>query len=87
MIDRRKFLELSSSAATAVMLSSLESFSTTHKPAFKMNKDFELKIMATNWGFNGSLDEFCAKAAKEGYDGIEVWWPSEKKPRTNYLLH
>jgi len=79
MIDRRKFLELSSSAATAVMLSSLESFSSTHKPAFKMNKDLELKIMATNWGFNGSMEEFCAKARKEGYDGIEVWWPSDKK--------
>jgi sugar phosphate isomerase/epimerase len=79
MIDRRKFLKLSSSAATAVMLSSLENFSSTHKPVFKMNKDFELKIMATNWGFNGSMDEFCAKAAKEGYNGIEVWWPSEKK--------
>lgn len=79
MIDRRKFLELSSSAATAVMLSSLESFSSTHKPAFQMNKDFELKIMATNWGFNGTMEEFCAKARKEGYDGIEVWWPSDKK--------
>ena len=79
MIDRRKFLELSSSAATAVMLSSLESFSSTHKPAFQMNKDFELKIMATNWGFNGTMEEFCAKARKEGYNGIEVWWPSDKK--------
>ena len=79
MIDRRKFLELSSSAATAVMLSSLESFSSTNKPTFHMNKDFELKIMATNWGFNGSQEEFCAKARKEGYDGIEAWWPSEKK--------
>ena len=79
MIDRRKFLELSSSAATAVMLSSLESFSSTHKPVFQMNKDFELKIMATNWGFSGSMEEFCAKARKEGYDGIEVWWPSDRK--------
>ena len=44
-----------------------------------MNKNFELKIMATNWGFNGSIDEFCAKAKKEGYDGIEVWWPTDNK--------
>jgi sugar phosphate isomerase/epimerase len=35
--------------------------------------------MATNWGFNGSLDAFCAKAKKEGYDGIEIGWPTEKK--------
>ena len=44
-----------------------------------MNKNFELKIMATNWGFNGSIDEFCAKAKKEGYNGIEVWWPTDNK--------
>ena len=43
-----------------------------------MNTGFELKIMATNWGFPGSLDEYCAKAKKEGYDGIEIWWPMEK---------
>lgn len=44
-----------------------------------MNKDFELKILATNWGFQGTLEEYCAKAKKEGYDGIEIWWPGDKK--------
>ena len=44
-----------------------------------MSKDYELKIMATNWGFNGTTDEFCVKAKKEGYDGIEMWWPAENK--------
>ena len=46
-----------------------------------MNKNFELKIMATNWGFPGSIDDYCALAKKEGYDGIEIWWPEEKKAR------
>ena len=44
-----------------------------------MNKNFELKILATDWGFNGSLDTYCEKVKKEGYDGIEIWWPMEKK--------
>ena len=35
--------------------------------------------MATNWGFQGTTDEFCAAAKKEGYDGIEIWWPGDKK--------
>ena len=26
-----------------------------------------------------ALDEYCAKVKKEGYDGIEIWWPLEKK--------
>src|SRR2546423_13617137 len=43
-----------------------------------MNKNFELKILATNWGFPGTLEEYCAKVKKEGYDGIEIWWPMEK---------
>lgn len=43
-----------------------------------MNKNFTLLILATNWGFTGSLDEYCAKVKKEGYDGIEIWWPLEK---------
>jgi len=33
--------------------------------------------MATNWGWEGTLDAYCAKAKKEGYDGIEIWWPME----------
>lgn len=44
-----------------------------------MNNKFELKILATSWGFTGTVGEFCDKAKKEGYDGIEVLWPSGKK--------
>ena len=44
-----------------------------------MNKNFELKILATNWGFGGTIDEYCSKVKRDGYDGIEIWWPSEKK--------
>ncbi|MFL5739075.1 MAG: sugar phosphate isomerase/epimerase family protein [Flavisolibacter sp.] len=44
-----------------------------------MNKNFELKILATDWGFHGSLDEYCEQVSKEGYHGIEIWWPMEKK--------
>lgn len=40
-----------------------------------MNKGFKLIVLATNWGFEGSLDAYCAKAKKDGYDGIEIWWP------------
>jgi sugar phosphate isomerase/epimerase len=44
-----------------------------------MNTGFELKILATNWGFPGTLDEYGSKVKKEGYDGIEIWWPLEKE--------
>jgi sugar phosphate isomerase/epimerase len=77
-MQRRKFIQTSVSASTGLMLSSLQS-TAAGKPAFVQNKNFELKIMATNWGFRGSVDDFCASAKKEGYDGIEMWWPGEKK--------
>lgn len=44
-----------------------------------MDANFQLKIMATKWGFQGTIDEFCAKVKQEGYDGIEIWWPTEQK--------
>ena len=78
-MNRRNFLGLSTSAGTALLLSSLETFSLIHTSTFNMNTNFDLKIMATNWGFPGSVDEYCALVKKEGYDGIEIWWPIEKK--------
>lgn len=43
-----------------------------------MNASFQLKILATNWGFEGSTEDYLKKVKKEGYDGIEIWWPMEK---------
>jgi len=71
-------MKTSASATTALFLSSLESLAA-EQPFFSMNQKSELKIFATNWGFKGSLDEYAAKVKQEGYDGIEIWWPMEKK--------
>jgi sugar phosphate isomerase/epimerase len=76
--NRRNFIKTSTSATTALLISSLEIFAESNKPLFTMDKNFELKILATSWGFPGTVDEFCAKAKKETYNGIEAWWPMEK---------
>jgi len=78
-MNRKNFITAAGSTATALLLSSLDSLASETKPTNNMNAGFELKILATNWGFPGTLDEYCAKAKKEGYDGIELWWPMEKK--------
>ncbi|MEO6730858.1 MAG: TIM barrel protein [Ferruginibacter sp.] len=77
-MKRRKFITATTTATTALLLSSLD---VTSKPSIKKNMDanFQLKIMATKWGFQGTIDEFCAKVKQEGYDGIEIWWPTEQK--------
>lgn len=73
--SRRNFLQVTGTAATGALLSSLESFAIQPSSAVKAATGYELKIFATNWGFDGTMDVFCAKAKKEGYDGIENWWP------------
>lgn len=72
--SRRNFLQLTGTAATSVLLSSMESFASPYMPV-QAAAGFNIKVLATNWGFEGSMDDFCAKAKKDGYDGIEHWWP------------
>jgi len=76
--DRREFLLTAATATSAMLLSASEVFSLPNGPSLPAGKNYELQIMATNWGFDGSIDQFCAKAKKEGYDGVELWWPNDK---------
>lgn len=46
---------------------------------------FSLTVLATNWGFDGTWDEFAAKAAAAGYDGVEVWVPGDERDRSAFL--
>ncbi len=62
---------------TAIMLSAMKAFAIP-QTVQTMNTNFKLKILATNWGFTGTVDEYCAKVKKDGYDGIEIWWPLQQ---------
>jgi sugar phosphate isomerase/epimerase len=75
--DRRTFMKATASATAATMLSPFATLASTEQPVFPKNDQFKLLIMATSWGFKGNSDAFCAAAKKEGYDGIEVWWPAD----------
>lgn len=78
MPHRRTFLK------NALLLSSLNSIAAITQPQpMPDNKDFKLLILATNWGFDGSLDQFLQKVKQEGYDGIEIWWPTNVEEQTN----
>lgn len=77
-IHRRDFLQLSSSA---LLLSTFEALAVKDKPDFTKNANYQLKVMATNWGFDGSFDDFFKKAKAAGYDGAEIWCPSDEKGR------
>ena len=72
MITRKEFLFDSALAATGLFLD-LDTFASPLTAA-PTSAGFQLKMMATNWGFPGTLDEYGAKAKAAGYDGIEIWW-------------
>jgi sugar phosphate isomerase/epimerase len=76
---RRTFLKTTAMAATGIFLRSLDAIAEQTAPATTPGKQLDLTILATNWGFEGTLDAYCAKVKQEGYDGIEIWWPMEQK--------
>jgi len=73
-LQRREFLK---TATGAGILSPL--ITTAANQHENMSDNFQLKILCTSWGYNGSVDSFCEKVKKEGYDGIEMWWPGTQK--------
>jgi sugar phosphate isomerase/epimerase len=46
---------------------------------FNNSTDRKVLFFATNWGFDGSIADFCKKAKEAGYDGIELWWSHDTK--------
>jgi len=84
MLNRRRFLTITAMTGTAALVNPLETFSTpllsdVAKPGF------ELLILATNWGFEGNWADFCGRIKNDGYDGAEVWYPTDQKQRNEFL--
>ncbi len=77
--SRRKFIGTAAAGSAALLLASMETFALYDKPGIVPAKGFAIKIMATNWGIEGTMDAFCAKAKTAGYDGVELWWTDDKK--------
>jgi sugar phosphate isomerase/epimerase len=83
MPTRREFLKASTVASTALLMNPLEDLA---KPVGRTPAaGFSLTVMGTNWGFPGTVDEFCAKAKAAGYDGAELWWPTDEKEQGKML--
>ncbi len=80
MYSRREFMNLTAGSWLAGTLSPI-----TASADIKAQPGYELIILATNWGFSGSYGEFCKKAKGAGYDGVEVWFPSNSKDRDDCL--
>ena len=82
-LNRRNFLKQSATMSASAFLPSLPAFSNSpdtaadSTPAPAAADGFRLIVLATNWGFSGTHDEFLKRAKDAGYDGMEVWWPGD----------
>lgn len=76
-MKRRNFLQ------SAVMSAAVLPLSVEAKPQSKTN--LKLIGLATNWGWTGTLDAFCAKAKDLGYEGMELWFPGDAKGQKELL--
>lgn len=74
---RRKFIQTTIGATAASLLITANNAQAFPPRDITAKPGFQLVFMQTDWGFEGSRDEFCAAAKKAGYQGIEVWWPGE----------
>jgi sugar phosphate isomerase/epimerase len=79
-ITRREFINATALAGVGVLADPFQSLANPVLKA-KAQPGFELIILATNWGFEGSLDDFCSRIKQEGYNGAEVWCPAEEAQR------
>lgn len=77
--SRRRFIRTSAAGSAALLLASMETFAMRQAPDTISGSGWGIKIMATNWGIEGSMDAFCKRAKEAGYDGIELWWTDDTK--------
>lgn len=84
-LTRRKFITLSAASGTAAAIINPVHTFAKRKETAPAKPGFKLLIFATNWGFSGSWDTFCAKIKQAGYDGAEAWYPADEKQRQEFL--
>lgn len=79
MLNRRTFMKSTVSSGAALLLAT--DLASAAKTQITIPPNFSIRIMATNWGFEGTYDQFCQRVKQAGYDGVEVVWPGEEPRR------
>jgi len=76
-MKRRDFLETSLGLGAALAAGTLHAQSAVG-PASDGTK---ILILATNWGDRDSIEDLCRKIKGQGYDGLEMWYPTSAEAR------
>lgn len=83
-ITRRAFINAAALTSIGALTNPFQTEATPSSD-IKAMPGFELLILGTNWGYEGSLDDFCSLIKKEGYDGAELWCPQNEKDRQQLI--
>jgi sugar phosphate isomerase/epimerase len=78
-LTRREFITITAMTGTTAALNPLDLLATPLD--VQKTAGFSLLVFATNWGFQGSWEDFCSRIKKAGYDGAELWYPSDENQR------
>ena len=81
MLSRRNFLAISAATGTHAVLDNMQAFAKPLATDYTQ-QGFGLLIFATNWGFGGSWEAFATRIKNLGYDGAELWYPSDAAERS-----
>lgn len=85
MLNRRDFITaIGAISGATTMATHLNSFAQPMEGT-NITAGFQTMIFATNWGYDGTWDEFCSKIKKLGYDGAEAWYPTNEEQRKEFL--
>lgn len=77
IMNRRDFIETSLGLG-AVFAAVAAPAQTAPRPAPGATK---VQVLATKWGDNDSIETFCRKIKAQGYDGLELWYPTTAEAR------
>lgn len=83
-IDRKTFISNLALGGGGLLMGQ-PNLSNENNPGFTIPDDFSITYLATRWGFERSLEEFCKSAKEAGYDGIEVWLPGSTQERSHLM--
>lgn len=81
-MKRRDFIETSlvlGAAALAARNLNAQAPAAARPPV--ITNTMKIQIMATTWGDNDSIEAICRKIKGQGYDGLEVWYPTTAEAR------
>jgi sugar phosphate isomerase/epimerase len=76
-MNRRNFIANTLASSAALVAS---------KEVLGQKTNLEVIVLATNWGFEGNVDELCSKVRKAGYDGLELWWPTKEADQKELFM-